>query len=113
VSEVSRQAQMSVEHAPVEIGAILPVHPRTALRAALAVGLGNALEFYDFGTFSYFAIQIGHAFFPRAQPGYALLYSLATFGAGFVTRPLGGMIIGAYGDRAGRRRWARRSRGWR
>jgi len=94
---------MKVDHAPVEIGPILPMCPGAPLRAALAVGLGNALEFYDFGTFSYFAIQIGHTFFPGAQPATALLYSLATFGAGFVTRPLGGMMIGTYGDRAGRR----------
>jgi MHS family citrate/tricarballylate:H+ symporter-like MFS transporter len=94
---------MTVEHAPVEIRPILPARPCTPLRAALAVGLGNALEFYDFGTFSYFAIQIGHAFFPGSQPASALLYSLATFGAGFITRPLGGIMIGAYGDRAGRR----------
>ena len=72
-------------------------------RAAIAVGLGNALEFYDFVTFSFFAIQIGHTFFPQTQPSHALLYSLATFGVGFLTRPLGGMVIGAYGDHAGRR----------
>ncbi len=72
-------------------------------RAAFAVGLGNALEFYDFVTFSFFALQIGRTFFPQIQPSHALLYALATFGAGFLTRPLGGLVIGAYGDRAGRR----------
>ena len=73
------------------------------LRKALVVGIGNALEFYDFLTFSYFAIQIGRAFFPESQTSHGLLYSLATFGLGFVTRPLGGIVIGTYGDRVGRR----------
>ena len=63
------------------------------LRKALVVGIGNALEFYDFLTFSYFAIQIGRAFFPESQTSHGLLYSLATFGLGFVTRPLGGIVI--------------------
>jgi MHS family citrate/tricarballylate:H+ symporter-like MFS transporter len=68
-----------------------------------AVGIGNALEFYDFLTYSYFAIQIGHCFFPAAQTTPGLLFSLATFGVGFITRPLGGLIIGRFGDRAGRK----------
>jgi MFS transporter, MHS family, citrate/tricarballylate:H+ symporter len=68
-----------------------------------AVGIGNALEFYDFLTYSYFAIQIGRCFFPVAQTTHGLLFSLATFGVGFITRPLGGLIIGRFGDRAGRK----------
>jgi MFS family permease len=68
-----------------------------------AVGLGNALEFYDFLTYSFFAIQIGHTFFPAQKTSHGLLFSLATFGVGFVSRPLGGVIIGAYADRVGRR----------
>jgi MFS transporter, MHS family, citrate/tricarballylate:H+ symporter len=73
------------------------------LRKVFGVGLGNALEFYDFLTFSSFAIQIGHNFYPEGQTTHGLLYTLATFGLGFLTRPLGGWIIGGYGDRAGRR----------
>ncbi len=73
------------------------------LRKVLAIGLGNALEFYDFVTFSFFAIQIGHTFFPADQTKHGLLFSLATFGVGFVTRPLGGIVIGMYGDRVGRK----------
>jgi MFS family permease len=74
--------------------------PGLPLRRIVAVGAGNALEFYDFLTFSFFSIQIGHSFFPNPQ---GLLFTLATFGAGFLTRPLGGLIIGGYSDRAGRR----------
>jgi MHS family citrate/tricarballylate:H+ symporter-like MFS transporter len=73
------------------------------LRKVVAVGVGNALEFYDFITFSFFAIQIGHCFFPESQTSRGLLYSLATFGVGFLTRPLGGVVIGMYGDRVGRK----------
>jgi MHS family citrate/tricarballylate:H+ symporter-like MFS transporter len=73
------------------------------LRKVVAVGVGNALEFYDFITFSFFAIQISHSFFPESQTAHGLLYSLATFGVGFLTRPLGGIVIGMYGDRVGRK----------
>src|SRR5580704_4573495 len=73
------------------------------LRKVVAVGVGNALEFYDFLTFSFFAIQIGHSFFPESQTSHGLLYSLASFGVGFLTRPLGGIVIGMYGDRVGRK----------
>ena len=73
------------------------------LRKVLAVGIGNALEWYDFLTFSFFAIQIGHCFFPQSQTSHGLLYSLATFAVGYLTRPLGGIVIGMYGDRVGRK----------
>jgi len=73
------------------------------LHKVAAVGIGNALAFYDFLSFSFFAIQIGHSFFPRSTGGNSLLYALATFGTGFLTRPLGGWLIGMYGDRAGRK----------
>lgn len=68
-----------------------------------SVALGNALEFYDFLIFSFFAIQIGETFFPSTNPINSLLAALATFGAGFLTRPLGAWAIGRYGDRAGRK----------
>ena len=72
-------------------------------RHVAAVTMGNALEFYDFTTYSFFALYIGRAFFPSATPGTSLLLSLATFGAGFLTRPLGAMVIGPLGDRIGRK----------
>jgi MHS family citrate/tricarballylate:H+ symporter-like MFS transporter len=72
-------------------------------RYIVAATIGNALEFYDFITYAFFAIQIGHAFFPSNNAYGSLMLSLATFGAGFVTRPIGGIVIGAYADRAGRR----------
>ena len=69
----------------------------------LAVVVGNGLEFYDFVTYAFFAPQIGRAFFPSDTPGASLLASLATFGAGFLTRPLGALVIGRLGDRVGRK----------
>jgi len=72
-------------------------------RHVAAAVAGNALEFYDFTTYAFYAAQIGRAFFPSASPLVSLMLSLATFGAGFVTRPLGAVIIGRYADRVGRR----------
>jgi MFS family permease len=68
-----------------------------------AVVAGNALEFYDFLIFGFFAIQIGAAFFPSKDATGSLLLTLATFGVGFLTRPLGGALIGRLGDRIGRK----------
>ncbi|MHC2432839.1 MFS transporter [Bradyrhizobium sp. USDA 4451] len=76
---------------------------RLTRRAVLGATIGNILEFYDFGTYSFFAIQIGQAFFPASDPFASLMLSLATFGAGFVTRPIGAIVLGSYSDRAGRR----------
>ncbi len=73
---------------------------RKVVAAAVA---GNALEFYDFGTYAFFAVFIDKAFFPAASEFTSLLLSVTVFGVGFVTRPLGGILIGAYGDRAGRK----------
>jgi MHS family citrate/tricarballylate:H+ symporter-like MFS transporter len=72
-------------------------------RHVAAVVIGNALEFYDFLIFSYFAVYIGQAFFPAQGTGSGLLLSLATFGVGFLTRPVGAVVIGSMGDRVGRR----------
>jgi MHS family citrate/tricarballylate:H+ symporter-like MFS transporter len=69
----------------------------------LAVVVGNGLEYYDFVTYAFFASQIGRTFFPSDTPGTSLLASLATFGVGFLTRPLGAVVIGRLGDRVGRK----------
>jgi MFS transporter, MHS family, proline/betaine transporter len=69
-----------------------------------ATTLGSALEFYDFTIYSFFAIQIGQLFFPSASPVNQFLLSIGVFGVGFVVRPLGGIVIGAYADRAGRKK---------
>jgi MFS transporter, MHS family, citrate/tricarballylate:H+ symporter len=77
--------------------------PSIPARHIAAVVAGNALEFYDFLTYAFFAVYIGKAFFPSSDPSASLLASLATFGVGFVTRPIGSFVIGRMGDRSGRK----------
>lgn len=67
-----------------------------------SVAAGNAIEFYDFVTYAFFATQIGRSLFPGDRTS-TLLFSLATFGVGFLTRPLGGILIGRLADRRGRK----------
>src|ERR1700735_4062856 len=77
--------------------------PKIQPRHVAAVVVGNALEFYDFLTYSFFAVYIGRAFFPSHSASASLLASLGTFGVGFITRPIGGIVIGRMGDRLGRK----------
>lgn len=76
---------------------------RVNTRAIVAATVGNAFEFYDFLAYAAFAGVIGRAFFPSSSSSTSLLLSVATFGVGFVARPLGSVIIGAFADRYGRR----------
>ncbi|GEP11939.1 MFS transporter [Methylobacterium gnaphalii] len=78
-------------------------YPRLDRKAVGAVVLGNALEFYDFTIYAFFAVPIGAAFFPSQNATDSLLASLALFGIGYVMRPIGGILIGAFADRAGRK----------
>lgn len=79
------------------------VRPPISARAIAAITVGSALEFFEFSVFSFFATLIGRQYFPAQSEISQLLLALATFGLGFVMRPLGGVIIGAYADRVGRR----------
>ena len=76
---------------------------RRAMRIVLLSSLGGALEFYDFIIFGTFAAYISRAFFPVTDPTVSLLLTFATFGVGYVARPLGGFIFGLTGDTRGRR----------
>src|ERR1041385_7931754 len=80
-----------------------PPAPRIPLRHVLAVFVGNGLEFYDFLTFSYFAVYISRTFYPGGNPSAALLATLATLRAGLLGRPGGAIVIGRMGDRVGRK----------
>src|SRR4030088_2560571 len=71
--------------------------------SVIRVSSGNFLEMYDFMVFGYYAPAIGNAFFPSGNPYGSLMLSLMTFGAGFLMRPLGALVLGAYTDRNGRR----------
>ena len=76
---------------------------RQKIGAVIRVASGNFLEQYDFFVYGYYAVYIGRVFFPADNPVASLMLSLATFGVGFLMRPLGAIILGAYIDRAGRR----------
>ena len=71
--------------------------------SVIRVSSGNFLEMYDFMVFGYYASAIGKVFFPSGNPFASLMLSLMTFGAGFLTRPLGAIVLGAYADHHGRR----------
>ncbi|WP_329387231.1 glycine betaine/L-proline transporter ProP [Streptomyces sp. NBC_01716] len=73
-------------------------------RAVKAAALGNAMEWFDFGIYSYLAVTIGHVFFPSGNATVELLSSFATFAVAFLVRPLGGMFFGPLGDRIGRKK---------
>jgi len=85
---------------PSDRATATPSISRKSVAAAVA---GNALEFYDFVIYAYFAIYIGKAFFPISGEYGSLMAAAATFGVGFLARPLGGVLIGAFADKAGRK----------
>jgi MFS transporter, MHS family, proline/betaine transporter len=76
---------------------------QSALRTALAGLIGNVLEWFDFAVFGYFASDIGAQFFPEAHGTARQLYTFGTFAVGFFARPIGSLVLGAVGDRIGRR----------
>lgn len=84
-------------------GAELPQTAREKRKIILGVGVGNALEWYDWTAYSIFAAYFAGQFFHAADPVTALLGTLAIFGAGFLMRPLGGLFFGWFADRFGRR----------
>jgi MFS family permease len=73
------------------------------IKTVVRVSSGNFLEMYDFMVFGYYTPAIARAFFPGKSEYISLLSTLMTFGAGFLMRPLGALVLGAYLDRAGRR----------
>ena len=81
-----------------------PSEPRLIRRVALASSIGTMLEYYDFYLYGALSATIfGSLFFHSSDPAVGTLLALATFGVGFVARPLGGIIAGHYGDRVGRK----------
>ncbi|MGA7815357.1 MFS transporter, partial [Caballeronia sp.] len=73
-------------------------------RAVGAMAIGNAMEWFDFGVYSYIAVTLGRVFFPSSNPGAQLIATFGTFAAAFLVRPIGGMVFGPLGDRIGRKR---------
>ncbi|RDJ23597.1 MFS transporter [Bosea caraganae] len=77
---------------------------RSQISSVFRVSSGNFLEMYDFFVFGYYAVAIGKAFFPTGSEFAQLMSALMTFGAGFLMRPLGAIVLGAYIDHHGRRK---------
>lgn len=72
-------------------------------RVILSCMIGNALEWYDFALYGYFATTIGSLFFPEFSTFASLMATFGIFAAGFIMRPLGGLIFGHIGDKIGRK----------
>ena len=88
---------------PATAGAAPGSSARVSPSIVAATVAGNALEFFDFTTYAFFAVYIGETFFPATEPLISVMLSVAVFGVGFITRPLGGVLIGAFADRVGRK----------
>src|SRR5579875_969315 len=81
-----------------------PPSPAMIRRAVVASTIGNGLEWFDFLIYGSLAGIISQVFFPSGNPLLSLILTWTSFGVGFVVRPLGGILLGMYADRAGRRK---------
>ncbi len=95
-------ASTSTPDDSVSTGAVQPQRASHA-KAIAAITLGNGLEFFDFTIYSFFATIIGKLYFPVEGQLTQLMLAVGTFGVGFIMRPVGGVVLGAYADRAGRK----------
>jgi MHS family proline/betaine transporter-like MFS transporter len=90
-----------------ELRGLGPADPRNISiirrRAVLSCAIGNFVELFDFFIFGLFASQIAANFFPTGDKVVSLLAAFATYGVGFIMRPVGAIVIGTYGDRHGRK----------
>ncbi|AYN41581.1 proline/glycine betaine transporter ProP [Streptomyces dangxiongensis] len=87
-----------------DTGDVTVTDPALVKRAVKAAALGNAMEWFDFGVYSYIAVTLGKVFFPSGNPTAQLLSTFGAFAAAFLVRPLGGMVFGPLGDRVGRQK---------
>ncbi|MGW3953329.1 glycine betaine/L-proline transporter ProP [Streptomyces sp. NPDC004752] len=85
-------------------GRVTETDPALVKRAVKAAALGNAMEWFDFGVYSYIAVTLGKVFFPSGNPTAQLLSTFGAFAAAFLVRPLGGLVFGPLGDRVGRQK---------
>lgn len=83
---------------------VSPEAPVKTRRVIIAASIGNALEWFDILVYGFFAATISKQFFPAADETVSLLLTLGTFAVSYVVRPLGALVLGAYADRAGRKR---------
>ena len=76
---------------------------KSITKLIVATSVGNALEWYDITIYGYFAVYISKAFFPNDDQTTSLLLTFGTFGLAYLARPIGGIVLGAYADRHGRK----------
>lgn len=94
--------------APSAAGTAAPARPAPtsaahARRIVISSSIGNALEWYDFLVYGFFASVIGKLFFPADDEWVSLLFAVGSFGVSFITRPVGAIVLGMYADRKGRK----------
>jgi MHS family proline/betaine transporter-like MFS transporter len=77
--------------------------PKAGFSTIAAITIGNGLEFFDFTSYGFFTVLIGRLFFPVADPVDQLILSLTGFAIPFLARPLGGVVLGLFADRVGRK----------
>ena len=80
-----------------------PTSTVSSLRIIAAASIGNALEWFDLLVYGYFAVTISRLFFPSSDQTVSLMLAFGTFGASYLVRPLGALVLGAYADKAGRK----------
>jgi MHS family proline/betaine transporter-like MFS transporter len=77
--------------------------PLSLTQIVVATSAGNALEWFDIAIYAFFAVYIAKNFFPTVNETASMLLTFGSFGASYLVRPLGGMILGAYADKRGRK----------
>src|ERR1700691_4919677 len=83
--------------------AAAPLSKAMIRRIIFSSSVGNALEWFDFSVYGYFASIIARQFFPMHDEWLSTLLAIATFGISFLMRPIGAVVLGIYGDRKGRK----------
>lgn len=99
---------MSLSHSkktvlPPDFDSTAIVDFKGSRKAVTAAVIGNALEWYDFSIYAFFAIYFASSFFNQADQSTELIQAFLAFGLGYVIRPLGALVIGSYADRTGRK----------
>jgi MFS transporter, MHS family, proline/betaine transporter len=89
--------------AEADLGRLAQAPQKNVVRLVAATSLGNALEWFDISVYAYFAVYISKEFFPTNDQTTSLLLTFGTFGLSFLARPIGGVMLGAYADRHGRK----------
>jgi len=89
--------------AQADSAGLAPSGHKNVVKLVVATSLGNALEWFDISVYAYFAVYLANAFFPTDDPTTSLLLTFGTFALTFLARPIGGILLGTYADRYGRK----------